>query len=191
MYRRLLQKVEYKHKIFELNYQIAIRCFKSKYLERRIQGLKSIIDCSRSVRFNNLKYFFSSQEFANWLNDEKVLDLLFDRKKTHMELIKRATDLIKFYVYEDILNEGHLQLLFELLWSEKIGKSQQDSSENLISSETTQCDDEMKKAIYKIIEDVSLGLTYEHMIITINKIKQIDATLIANEEIDVLYELSR
>jgi hypothetical protein len=63
-----------------------------------------------------------------------------------MELIKRATDLIKFYVYEEILEEEHLQLLFELLWSEKI-------------QEESQCDEEMKKAIYKIIEDVSLGLS--------------------------------
>lgn len=63
-----------------------------------------------------------------------------------MELIKRATDLIKFYVYEEILEEEHLQLLFELLWSEKI-------------KEESQCDEEMKKAIYKIIEDVSLGLS--------------------------------
>jgi hypothetical protein len=49
----------------------------------------------------------------------------------------------------------------------------------------------MKKAIYKIIEDVSIGLSYEHMIITINKIKQIESKFIANEEIDVIYELSR
>jgi ubiquitin carboxyl-terminal hydrolase 34 len=55
MYKRLLQKIEYKHKVFELEYLIAYRCFKSQYLERRIQGLKAIIDCSRKVRFNNMK----------------------------------------------------------------------------------------------------------------------------------------
>jgi len=35
-------------------------------------------------------------EFANWLDNDKVLNLLFDRKKTHIELINRAADLLKF-----------------------------------------------------------------------------------------------
>jgi hypothetical protein len=95
-----------------------------------------------------------------------------------MELIKRATDLIKFYVYEEILEEEHLQLLFEFGYDldgyDSIGYDKE----------------EYDRLGYNHLGYNKEGYNKDGYN-KFNKIKQIESKFIANEEIDVIYELSR
>ena len=128
-------------------------CFTSDFLERKLQGLKSIIEMTRNIRKHyykvthmtleqmvvfHLKFFFtfflinfflySLLIKGTWLNSNKIFEILYG-VNSHNQLIQRSSDFLKFMINVDFLTKDNL----ELLWGS-----------------TLKGDSELKISIYKV-----------------------------------------
>lgn len=88
---------------------------KCSYLEKRIKGLTEINFALESYepRVANLdssKVKVTQNELQNWIVDENVINILLS-ERPHVELIKRASPLLKFLARNNILEEKHLEQL--------------------------------------------------------------------------------
>jgi hypothetical protein len=75
-------------------------CLKSSFLERRIQGIK---DLNMVIKNNKMFSFKSltSEFLINWMEANGVFSILFDSKKTHMQLVQRTSEIIKLLLQEN------------------------------------------------------------------------------------------
>lgn len=96
-----------------------------------------------------------------------MFSILFDPKKTHLQLVQRCSDIIKLLLQEDQLT---LPIL-EDFWA--LAKS------------------DYKFEIYKIINDASIWLAQPHIDFFFAQIKQIPPEKIALEEFQCLSELGK
>jgi hypothetical protein len=96
-----------------------------------------------------------------------VFSILFDAKKTHLQIVQRCTDILKL-----LLQEGTLTLqLMEMFWS------------------LTKAD--YKFEIYKIINECSFYFKQEHIDFFFEQIRQIPSEKLAIEEFQCLSELGK
>jgi len=68
---------------------MSLSCIKSGYLERRIQGIKEL---NSLIKSNRMMGSSSSKTVTNtflvgWLRENEVFPLLFDPKKTHLQIV--------------------------------------------------------------------------------------------------------
>ena len=77
---------------------------------------------------------FTSAFLVEWLHENKVFNILFDPKKTHLQIVQRTNDVLKLLLMEDMFS---LEIM-EMFWS--LAKT------------------DYKFEIYKIINDVSFYL---------------------------------
>ena len=75
----------------------------------------------------------------DWIKNNGVFDLIWDPKKTHMQLVQRSGEIIKAFLREDLLTEE----LLAMFW-------------NLTKSE-------YKLEVYKIINSCDFLLEQQHM----------------------------
>lgn len=76
-------------------------CLKSGFLERRIQGIKDLNQIIKNNRvFMNKS--FTSQFLIEWMMSNGVFSILFDPKKTHLQLVQRCSDIVKLLVQENM-----------------------------------------------------------------------------------------
>lgn len=81
---------------------------------------------------------FTSQFLVEWMQSNGVFSILFDTKKTHLQLVQRTSDILKLLLQENMLT----QELMEMFWS--LAKS------------------DYKFEVYKIINECSFYLKQEH-----------------------------
>ena len=101
---------------------------------------------------------FTTKFLIEWLYQNDVFTILFDPKKTHLQIVQRCTDILKLLLAEDMLNQD----ILEMFW-------------NLAKSE-------YKIEIYKIINDVAFYFKQEHIDYLFQQIKLVPAEKIAMEE---------
>ena len=68
---------------------------------------------------------------VKWLNENDIFSIIFDPKKTHLEIVRRSNEILKLLLSEDALSPT----LFEMFWS----LSKQD----------------YKVEVYKILNDIA------------------------------------
>ena len=130
MQRRLLPKDERESQTEILKLEVCLICLKSGFLERRIQGIRDLNQIVRNNRMMSNKSF-TTKFLIEWLYNNGVFIILFDPKKTHLQIVQRCTDVLKLLLAEDMLNQD----ILEMFWT--LAKS------------------EYKIEIYKIINDVA------------------------------------
>ena len=77
-------------------------CLRSNYLDRKIQGLKDLNTIIKNNRFTNSK-IFTNQFLIDWMSQNDVFSVLFDNKKTHLQIVQRCADILRLLLQEDKL----------------------------------------------------------------------------------------
>jgi len=136
---------------------VALKYFKSRYLDCRVQGLNDLREVIAAVRSMNdyqkrkdSSWTFSletppkrayrwitTEHLVSWLEEHGILEQCL-AGEAHPELLRRTTDLIIFYAQEELLAARHL----ELLW--KASRGVHESVETIV---------------YRIVVEVSPSLT--------------------------------
>jgi ubiquitin carboxyl-terminal hydrolase 34 len=149
-----------------LKLEVCLMCLKSNYLERRIQGIRDLNQIIRNNRMMSTKSL-SNSDIVAWLNENQVFSILFDTKKTHLQIVQRCAEILKL-----LLSEGALTIsLLDMFW-------------NLSKSD-------YKFEVYKIINETSFFLKQEHINYIFDQIKQIPPEKLAMEEFQCLSELGK
>ena len=164
--RRLVTKDEREKQTEILRLEVSLMCLKSSYMERRIQGIRDLNQIIKNNRMFANKSF-TADFLIQWMTDNGVFSILFDPKKTHLQLVQRCTDVLKLLLQENKFDQG----LMEAFWS--LAKT------------------DYKYEIYKIINDTSFYLHQEHIDYFFEQIKQVPAEKLAIEEFQCLSELGK
>lgn len=99
-----------------LRRSVALLCLNSSYLERRIYGIRELTQLIRTGRAQPVAD--SGKELVNWMRAEGVFDVLFDRRKTHPQLVQRCDEVLKLLLHEDMLDVGLLEQFWGLTRTE-------------------------------------------------------------------------
>ena len=105
--RRLVPRAERERQVAALRRSVALLCLNSSYLERRIYGIRELTQLIKTARAQPVAH--SGKELVDWMRAEGVFDVLFDRRKTHAQLVQRCDEVLKLLLHEDMLDVGLLE----------------------------------------------------------------------------------
>jgi ubiquitin carboxyl-terminal hydrolase 34 len=100
--RRIVDKDERDKQSEFLKLEVSLLCLNSSYMERRIQGIRDLNQIIRNNRIYPGR--FSGKVLVEWMKTHGVFEVLFDQKKTHLQLIQRSDEVLKLLLLEDMLN---------------------------------------------------------------------------------------
>lgn len=110
--RRILERADREKDNEILKLEVARLCLNSSFMERRIQGIR---DLTQIIRHNRIYAGrFPGKFLAEWMHSHGIFDVLFDHKKTHLQLIQRSDEILKLLLSEDMLDEGLMQQFWSL-----------------------------------------------------------------------------
>ena len=85
-----------------LNLDITLMCLKSNFLERRIHGIKSLAESLKGLKYARGSKV-TGEYMLEWINNNKILELIFNQKNYHVQIIQRSKEILKFLITEDQL----------------------------------------------------------------------------------------
>ena len=168
----LKRKYSYEEKekqIALLTMDITLMCLKSNFLERRIHGIKSLADTLKSLKYANRSSKLSPEFMHEWLEKNGILEVIFDQKNYHVQIIQRSKEILKFLIVENKLTEEQLNLFWK----------------------GTEFDDETRREMYKIIEEASTPMQPHHVMQFLNKITAEKDAKIIPEAVNCVYEMGK
>ena len=172
MFKRVVPVGIKNNLIEEYQLQISLLCFKSEILEKQLQGLRQICEVLRNakqnVQMNSNHKKLNTVKQQEWLAKHQIFDILFNVNQ-HDLLIKKSADLIKFMVQETILTEAHL----DKIW-------------NCTQKGST----ELKHAVFKLLNEMSVFLKTEQQFYFLNRIKGMSAQNLTLNEIELIHEMT-
>ena len=151
---------------FLLNF--SLKNFETPYLERRIHGLKGIIDAVSKTKYMKSRGL-QAIELSKWLQSHDVLSEIFGLTG-HYQLVQRSVEIIKLLANENALNHETL----EKIWAA--------SQRN---------DEDMRKSVYQVLTEVNTTLKVDSLEFIVRKIAELPPNKIMKEEIDLMYELTK
>jgi hypothetical protein len=164
--RRVVEKGEREKQIEILRLEVALLCLNSSYMERRIQGIRDLNQIIKNTRISSSR--FTGQFLVEWMQTHGVFEVLFDPKKTHLQLVQRCDEILKLLLQEDMLDEELLQLFWGLARTD------------------------LRLEVYKIISDCSFYFKQKHLDFLFHRIKhEVPAEKLGMEEFTCLSELGR
>ncbi|KRW99755.1 Armadillo-type fold [Pseudocohnilembus persalinus] len=150
-------------KIDKLDFKIALICFESDFLERKIQGLKQfqeILSNSQAMEDDRFK------KVIQWVKENNIFEKLY--ASNNANLITRSSQFMRIIVQEEQLDLENL----ELVWKG-----------------TQKNDHEQKLAILKVFWEISKYLNFEHKEFIISRIKEVAPNQVIKEEIELVVNL--
>ena len=141
------------------------KCLESQFLEKRIQGIKDLNEIVNETIIKSDPQ--QTQEMIEWILNNQVFSLIWDSKKTHVQLVQRSGDIFRCFLKEDLLTEE----LLAMFW-------------NLTKSD-------YKQEIYKILNDCEYYLEQAQIEYIFNQITETQAVKLGIEEVDILSMLGR
>ena len=80
----------------QLKLEIVKKMLSSELLERRIVGIKTLNTIVRNAQltYSQLSAFTLAQ-LVEWIHQHGVFDILWDAKKTHLQLVQRSNEIFK------------------------------------------------------------------------------------------------
>lgn len=152
----------------QLNLDITLMCLKSNFLERRIHGIKSLGEFLKGLKYSN-RNKLTGDYMLEWLEKNKILELIFDPKEYHVQIIQRSKEILRFLIVEDKLSEEQLNLFWR----------------------GTEFDDETRREIYKIIEECSSPMKEHHVKQFLDKFIAEKNAKIIPEAVVCIYEMGK
>ena len=150
------------------NLDISLLCFESNFLERKIQGLKSLLEIMKNIKYNNVK-FLNTQIINTIIEKNHLFEKIYG-VNGHIELIKRSSDFLKYMINENLITSDQLDIIWA---STKTGVT------------------EVKLSIYKVLSEIGLNLKIDQLDFIISKVSEIPPNELIADEIELVYELSR
>lgn len=164
--KRVLEKPEREEKNEVLGLEVALLCLNSAYMERRIQGIRDLNQLIKNYRTSSTR--LTGRFLVDWMQEHGLFEVLFDVKKTHLQLIQRSDEVLKLLLSEDRLEEGLLMKLWVL----------------------TRTD--LRIEVYKIISDCSFYFKQRHLDFLFERIKNdTPVEKLGMEEFTCLSELGK
>ena len=123
------EKLQHGEKVELFRLDLAFKCLKTPYLERRIHGfidIIEIIETSKSkedelARYHYIYYphqsWLSSSFLIEWLQGHNLLEIIFG-EKSHPELVKRSGPLLKLLYRNNMFTRTDL----DAVWLAAVGK---------------------------------------------------------------------
>ena len=108
------------------------------------------------------KAAFTLEWLINWMSEHGVFEIIWDTKKTHLQLVQRSNEIFKVLPKENLLS---MELL-EQFWM--LSKS------------------DYKSEIFKIINEAAFHLKQEHIEYLFTEITKTPANKLGIEEFDAL-----
>ena len=135
--RRLADKAEREKQTEVLKLEVALLCLKSSYMERRIQGIRDLNGVIGAHRRYSSKV--AGKYLVDWMLEKGVFGILFDPKKTHLQLVQRCEEVLRLLLQEDALTPELLRDFWSLTKTE------------------------LRTEAYKIIQACSASLRQQHL----------------------------
>lgn len=167
---RTLQKRLYSsEKVFRyensLKMKLVDSCLQSESLKKKLQGINELKDIVKSVTYVSEK----NQWIKEWVKENNIFEKIYITN-SHVQLIKKSEEFFKYLINESILEVTDLEKLYKM--------AQKGDYESRIS-------------LYKLFQEVSHIFKKQHVEYLIDTILESELSLILNEDIDLLHELSR
>jgi len=165
---RLMDKEESRTAAEKLKLEICKKCLSSDLLERRILGIKELNTIIRNTQMNyTATKIFTMEQLIGWMSEQGVFGILWDPKKTHLQLVQRSNEIFKILPRENLLS---MELLVQF-WS--LAKS------------------DYKSEVFKIISDAAFHLDQEHIEYLFEQITETPAAKLGMEEFEAIAQLGR
>lgn len=150
---------------------ISFLCFNSDFLERKLQGLKAIMEIMKDVKYRLKKFesLLDVEVLCRWLNEKQIFEGLYGRD-SHAQLIQRSGDFLKFIINEDFFTLENLALIWDSLRKGNV---------------------EERLAIYKALSSVSIHFKPDHIEFLVQKLKELPLEQFIKEDIDLLYDITK
>ena len=86
---RVMDRDEAREESEKLKLEICKKCLSSDLLERRILGIKELNTIVKNMQmsYGINKSIFTLEWLINWMSEHGVFDILWDTKKTHLQLV--------------------------------------------------------------------------------------------------------
>lgn len=147
---------------------LSIKCLNSTYLERRIQGIRELnIIIKNVISYTSIGSVFTGQFLLDWMKENDVFSMIWDPKKTHLQIVQRTNEVFKLLLRENMLSEELLNMFWSLTKSD------------------------YRSEVVKIVNDTSIYLKQPHIEFIFNQIKEIPANELKISEFECLCELGR
>lgn len=168
LYKRLYTIQGKNEKMEKFNLSYALKCFQSQYLERRIQGLRAILDVLKTSKSPQIRTI-SPSTLSKWILSNRILEGIFG-PQSHVQLVQRSGDILQLLLLEDALNLRYLQLIWSV------------SDRN---------DEDAKLAVYRVLSDNACFLLSTHMDYLIDRISFIPPGQLIKEDIDLIHSFTK
>ena len=110
----------------------------SEFLDPRIKGIRNLNQIIANNNTWSTDKQLTHKQIAEWIVENKVLDIIWVSSKTHLQLVERSDKIYKLFLDEDCMSDELLLKLWEL--------SKQS----------------FKAEVYKIINDSTYQLRQQH-----------------------------
>ena len=166
---RVLDRDQAKEEGEKLKLEICKKCLSSELLERRILGIKELnmIIRNSQITYGINKAAFTLEWLINWMSEHGVFEIIWDTKKTHLQLVQRSNEIFKVLPKENLLS---MELL-EQFWM--LSKS------------------DYKSEIFEIINEAAFHLKQEHIEYLFTEITKTPANKLGIEEFDALQNMGK
>ena len=147
--------------LFELN--IYTSFLKSNYLQRRIEGLKGLIDICRDVQ-KYCSHAITHDMLTEWLVKQNILEELCGSRK-HQQIVQRSAPILSFMYEAKLLTEKELETIWQYTK-----------------------DDQLRQDMLKVITEIGFPLQSNELEFFASKIITMEPSEICEEALDIIYE---
>lgn len=172
--RRVYTNKRRNEEMVKLRISIGVSLLKSKQLESRIQGIRIIADSCKAAKAS----FYAQVHYSQLSNNEtevlnsilqvpQVIEEIFG-KYSHIELIQRSTEILKFFLLHGNLKKSELDVIWNCCTR----------------------DEQSKVEIFKVISDSLMFLSKEFIGFLVEKLSSTPPSLIKDKDVVLLGELA-
>lgn len=157
--------------IEKFSLDMAYMCFNSDFLERKLQGIKSIMEIIKEVKYRTKRYenLLDNDQLCKWISDKGIFEGLYG-PNSHAQLIQRSSDFLKFMVNEDFLKKNDLFLIWKNL---RNGNKEE------------------RLCIYKLLGSVAVYLKFDHIEFLVKRLQELPIESFLKEDIELLYDITK
>eukprot|EP01127_Copromyxa_protea_P006431 TRINITY_DN1629_c0_g1_i3.p1 TRINITY_DN1629_c0_g1~~TRINITY_DN1629_c0_g1_i3.p1 ORF type:complete len:594 (-),score=110.82 TRINITY_DN1629_c0_g1_i3:44-1825(-) len=144
--------------IDEFSLDWALRCFKSNYIEKKLQGLMMIESKVLSAqqqegadwRHGNNHQWITPTFIIQWLKENKIVESLFNRKDAHEGLVKKSNIILEFLAKKNELTSDNIDAIWDCSQDKYLGPI----TCEVLKSIAYQIHDEVATSIWKKIRSL-------------------------------------
>ncbi|ETO16136.1 Ubiquitin carboxyl-terminal hydrolase family protein, partial [Reticulomyxa filosa] len=157
---------------------MALRRLTSQTIERRVNGVQHIASVCAHTRKGSPSHsakFITAEFLSKWIEENKLLDIIFG-PKSHPQLMKQGTEILKFICMESTLTIDHLSIIWNAL--ERAAKKSDDVENEL-------------QTVCKILEDIAYYFTPEHFEFLFSKLENMSLKELREHHLQLMKGLTR